>query len=124
MGAYVNSGYSSNNNVFCMAGIHSQAEDSPIGGVVTTKAFGNVDNDNSRVSGEFSSLCLTTGNIANNYTNNSFDATFPTYSFTATNCTAATRICWIPCCNQSEWRTPKNAHYYLYIDNIRVSIQK
>ena len=124
MGAYVNSGYSSNNNVFCMAGIHSQAEDSPIGGVVTTKAFGNVDNDNSRVSGQFSTLCLTTPNIANSYTNNSFDATFPTYSFTAANCTAATRLCWIPCCSQSTWMSSNNAHYYLYIDNIRVSIQK
>lgn len=122
MGAYVDSGYGSNNNVFCMAGTHSQSEDSPINGVVNTKAFGNVSNDTSRVAGQFSSLCLTTSNIANSYTNDSFGATFPTYSFTATGCTSATRLCWIPCCNQSTWITSNNAHYYLYFDNIRVSI--
>lgn len=122
MGAYVNSGYSSNNGVFCIAGIHSNDESNALSGVVSTSAFSNVSGDASRVSGEFSSVCLQTSNLSASYNNDSFNSSFPTYSFTANNCSSATRLCWIPCCEQSTYMTSNNAHYYLYIDNIRVSI--
>ena len=122
MGAYVNSGYSSNNGVFCMAGIHNNDENNALNGVVSTAAFSNVSGDASRVSGQFSSVCLQTSNLSASYNNDSFNSSFPTYSFTANNCSSATRLCWIPCCEQSTYITSNNAHYYLYIDNIRVSI--
>ena len=122
MGAYVNSGYSSNNGVFCIAGIHSNDESNALGGVVSTSVLSNVSGDVSRVSGEFSSVCLQTSNLSASYNNDSFNRSFPTYSFTANNCSSATRLCWIPCCEQSTYITSNNAHYYLYIDNVRVSI--
>ena len=122
MGAYVNSGYSSKNGVFCVAGIHSNAESTVLNGVVETTVFSSVSNDAGRVAGEFSSVCLQTGNLSNNYNNDSFGSTFPTYSYTANNCNSATRLCWFPCSEQSNWTSITNAHYYLYIDNIRVSI--
>ena len=122
MGAYVNSGYSSNNGVFCMAGIHNNDENNALNGVVNTAVVSNVSGDVSRVSGQFSSVCLQTSNLSANYNNDSFGSSFPTYSFTANNCSSATRLCWIPCCEQSTYITSNNAHYYLYIDNIRVSI--
>ena len=68
MGAYVNSGYSSKNGVFCVAGIHSNAESTILNGVVETTVFSSVSNDAGRVAGEFSSVCLQTGNLSNNYT--------------------------------------------------------
>lgn len=122
MGAYVNSGYSSNNGVFCIAGIHENDENSALNGVVNTEAFSNVDSDQNRVSGQFSSVCLQTSNLSASYNNDSFGSTFPTFSFTANSCSSATRLCWIPCCEQTTVVTSNNAHYYLYIDNIRVSI--
>ena len=122
MGAYVNSGYSSKNGVFCIAGIHSNDESNALGGVVSTSVLSNVSGDASRVSGEFSSVCLQTSNLSASYNNDSFNSSFPTYSFTANNCSSATRLCWIPCCEQSTYITSNNAHYYLYIDNVRVSI--
>lgn len=122
MGAYVNSGYSSSNGVFCIAGIHNNDESNALSGVVSTAVFSNVSGDVGRVSGEFSSVCLQTSNISASYNNDSFNSSFPTYSFTANNCSSATRLCWIPCCEQSTYITSNNAHYYLYIDNIRVSI--
>ena len=122
MGAYVNSGYSSNNGVFCIAGIHNNDESNALSGVVSTAYFSNVSGDASRVSGEFSSVCLQTSNLSASYNNDSFNSSFPTYSFTANNCSSATRLCWIPCCEQSTYITSNNAHYYLYIDNVRVSI--
>lgn len=122
MGAYVNSGYSSNNGVFCIAGIHNNDESNALSGVVSTAAFSNVSDDASRVSGEFSSVCLQTSDLSASYNNDSFGSSFPTYSFTANNCSSTTRLCWIPCCKQSNYVTANNAHYYLYIDNVRVSI--
>ncbi len=122
MGAYVNSGYGSNNDVFCIAGTHTKSTSSAINGVVNTQAFGNVSADTSRIPSQFSTVTLTTGTIPASFNDNSFGATFPTYSFTADNCTSATRFGWIPCCSQSTWVTSNNAHYYLYIDNIKVSI--
>ena len=122
MGAYANSGYGSKNDIFCMAGTHTSSEGSTLNGKVTTTVAGTEINDYNRIPGMFGSHCLTTGYLGNNYNNDSFGSTFPTHSFTASGCTSATRLCWIPCCVQETWFTAGNAHYYIYIDNIRVSI--
>ena len=122
MGTYIRSGYNKNNNVYCMAGIHTAAESSALNGKVTTKAFSSPENDTSRIPSMFESLCLNTGYISPQYGENSFDSSFPTYTFTANECSSATRLLWIPCTDQSDWVSITNGHYYLYIDNIRVSI--
>ena len=122
MGAYANSGYGKNNDIFCTAGVHTSSESSALDGIVTTTVAGTDINDYNRVPKMFSSVCLTTGYLGNNYNNDSFGSTYPTYSFTANGCNSATRFGWVPCCVQKEWVTANNAHYYIYIDNIRVSI--
>lgn len=122
MGAYVNSGYDSANDVFLIAGMHTNSESSALDGKVNTKAFSNVDDDASRIPSLFSAVTYQSGFIPNNYTNDSFNSTFPTYSFTADGCTSATRFCWVPCCVQGTFLTSQNAHYYLYFDNIKIQI--
>jgi hypothetical protein len=119
MGAYANSGYDKNNEIFCIAGTHSLPETSPINGKTDTTSSLN---DYDRIPGLFSSVCLTTGYIAQKCGDNSFGDTFDYYSFTANSCTSATRFGWVPCCVQKETFLANNAHYYIYIDNIRVSI--
>ena len=122
MGAYVNSGYDSNNEVFFIAGTHTNSESSTLDGKVDTKAFGNVSDDESRISGLFSSVAMRSGYIPADFTEDSFNSEFPTYSFIAAECTSATRFGWVPCCIQGTFLTSNNAHYYLYIDNIKVQI--
>ena len=122
MGAYVDSGYDSGNDVFLVAGTHTSSESSALDGVTDTKAFSSVDDDATRVVGVFNNVALKTGNIPNNFTNDSFNSEFPTYSFTVDGCGATTRLCWVPCCSQGTFLTPNNAHYYLYLDNIKVQI--
>lgn len=121
MGSYANSGYDNNNGVFCMAGVHSNS--GTPNGVQSRKAFGNVGDDVSRVSGQFSTVYLQSDHLTN-YTNDSFNTTFPTFTYTATGCTSSTRFCWIPCCVQSTWSSSTQAHYYIYLDNIKVKIVK
>lgn len=122
MGAYVNSDYSSANEVFCIAGIHSSSTNSALNGVVSTTYFSAAGDDNDRVKSVFSNVSYTSAYLAAGYNADSFSSTFPTHSFTQAGCTSSTRICWVPCCVQSHWTTSLNAHYYLYIDNIKVSI--
>ena len=122
MGAYVDSGYDSGNDVFLVAGTHTSSDSSALDGVTDTKAFSSVDDDATRVVGVFNNVALKTGNIPNNFTNDSFNSEFPTYSFTVDGCGATTRLCWVPCCSQGTFLTPNNAHYYLYFDNIKVQI--
>lgn len=121
MGAYANSGYSNNNEIFCMAGSHTASESSVLNGLEKTTVAGEEINDKERVPSMFTSLWLTTNYIDQNCNNDSFGSTFPTYSFTANGCSSATRFCFVPCCVQQNWGSG-NAHYYIYIDNIRVSI--
>lgn len=121
MGSYANSGYDNNNGVFCMAGVHSNS--GTPNGVQSRKGFGNVGDDVSRVSGQFSTVYLQSDHLTN-YTNDSFNTTFPTFTYTATGCTSSTRFCWIPCCVQSTWASATQAHYYIYLDNIKVKIVK
>ena len=122
MGGYISSGYSSNNSVYCIAGTHTKAEGSAINGLSTRKAFSSPGNDTSRIPSLLGSHCLTTSDLGSSYNIDSFGSSFPTYSFTASGCSSATRIAWFPCTNQNSWIDVTNAHYYLYIDNIRVSI--
>ena len=121
MGAYANSGYSKNNDIYCIAGMHTQPEDNALNGLTATTVAGTDINDDKRVPGMFSSVCLQTGYISQNCNNDSFGATLPTYTFTAYGCTSATRFGWAPCCIQQNWGSG-NAHYYIYLDNIKVSI--
>ena len=123
MGSYYNAWeYNKNHDIFCIAGSHTHPESSVLNGIEDTTVAGTEINDYNRVPKMFSSVWLTTGYIPVNYNNDSFGSTFPTYSFTATGCTSATRFGWVPCCVQTTWFTAGHAHYYLYIDNIRVSI--
>lgn len=122
MGAYVNSNYSSDNEIFCIAGIHNSSMGSALNGVVSTTFFSAAGDDKDRVKSVFSSVSYTSEYLAAGYNADSFGSTFPTHSFTQSGCTSSTRICWVPCCRQSHWTTSLNAHYYLYIDNIKVSI--
>lgn len=121
MGAYANSGYSKDNDIYCIAGMHTKSESSAINGLTKTTVAGTDIHDHERVPSMFNSVCLQTSYLPQNCDENSFGATLPTYSFTASGCTSATRFGWVPCCIQQNWGSG-NAHYYLYIDNIRISI--
>lgn len=122
MGAYANSGYKSNNDIFCISGIHTNSGN--INGVFDRGLFSNVKDDYSRVSGQFSTIGLQTDYLGSNFTNDSFNAKFPTFTYTVNGCTSSTRFCWIPCCKQSDYNSVTQAHYYIYLDNIKVKIVK
>ena len=125
MGTYIReNGFSHDSEIYCFAGTNTNAESSVLDGLIKTVAFGSPksDKDSSRVPTMFENLCLVTNHIAPQYGNDNFSSSFPTYTFTATNCSSATRLMWVPGTNQNEAGRPGNVHYYLYIDNIRVSI--
>ena len=121
MGAYADTGYDKNNDIFCVAGVHTKSENSVLNGDAKTIVAGQSINDKERAATYMSSVCLTTDYIPQNYNNNSFGSSFPTYSFTASGSNSATRLCWVPCSVQTN-TAGGNAHYYIYIDNIKVSI--
>ena len=108
--------------IYCFAGTHTAAESSPLNGWNETKAFGSPSNDASRIPSKLTNHCYSSGHIAPAYSDDSFGESFPTYSFTASGCTSETRFVWVPGTNNTTWSSIGNAHYYLYIDNIRVSI--
>lgn len=119
MGAYANSGYSDYNDIFCTVGMHTRPEGEVINGLTSTTSSLN---DYNRIPRLFNSVCLTTNYITQKCNDNSFGDTFDGYSFTADGCNSTTRFGWVPCCVQKETFIANNAHYYIYIDNIRVSI--
>ena len=119
MGAYANSGYSDYNDIFCTVGMHTKPEGEVINGLTSTTSSLN---DYNRIPRLFSSVCLTTNYITQKCNDNSFGDTFDGYSFTADGCNSTTRFGWVPCCVQKETFIANNAHYYIYIDNIKVSI--
>ena len=102
--------------------MHTTSESQVLDGITTETVAGVEINDYKRVPEMFSSVCLTTGYLPLNCGDDSFSATFSTYSFTATGCTKETRFGWVPCCIQDTWFSAGNAHYYIYLDNIKVSI--
>lgn len=108
--------------IYCFAGMHTEPESSALNGWNETKAFGSPSSDASRIPALLSTLCYSSGNIVQKYDDNSFSASFPTHSFTASGCTSATRFVWVPGTNNTTWSSIGNAHYYLYIDNIIISI--
>ena len=111
-----------NKEIYCFAGTHTESESSTLNGWNETKGFGSPSSDASRIPSKLTNHCYSSGNIAPQYDDNSFGASFPTYSFTASGCTSATRFVWVPGTNNTTWTSIGNAHYYLYIDNVRVSI--
>ncbi len=119
MGAYANSGYPDYNDIFCTVGMHTKPEGEVINGLSSTTSSLN---DYNRIPGLFDSVCLTTNYITQKCNDNSFGDTFDGYSFTADGCNSTTRFGWVPCCVQKETIIANNAHYYIYIDNIKVSI--
>lgn len=122
MGGYFNSGYSSGNSLHCVGGTHNNSASSAINGIATTKVFSDFANSSANVGKQFEKVSFDQSDIANSYTNDSFNTTYPTYSMTAEGCTSTTRFGWIPWTGQTSAALPNNAHYYLYFDNIKVSI--
>ena len=123
MGSYIRqSGYDHNSEIYCIAGTTTVSEASAINGWSERVAFGSPDNDLNRIPPMLEKHCWSSGHIAPKYGNDSFGDTFPTYSFTASGCTRATRMTLVPGTNQTQAWLMGNVHYYLYIDNIRVSI--
>ena len=123
MGSYIReSGYNHNSELYCIAGTTTASESSAINGWSERKVFDSPANDLNRIPPMLEKHCWSSGHIAPEYGNNSFGDSFPTYSFTASGCTRATRVTLVPGTNQDEFILMGNVHYYLYIDNIRVSI--
>ena len=108
--------------IYCFAGKHNEPESSILNGWNETKAFGSPSSDLTRIPSLLEGYFYNSGNIAQKFNNDSFGSTFPTYSFTASGCTSTTRFTWVPGTNNTTWSGIGNAHYYLYIDNIKVSI--
>lgn len=113
-GCYVPAGYNtddvSGKVTYCVAGTHTSDQGSAISG--TTQ--GNI-------SGQCTTM-FTSDYFANAYGNDSYDATFPTYSFTATGCGPSSRIAWFPATTRDTKHIAANCCYFIYIDNIRISI--
>ena len=59
-----------------------------------------------------------------NVSEDTFDCSYWAESVTLSGCSNNTRITWFPCTTQSSSVAGANCAYYIYIDNIRVSIQK
>ncbi len=123
MGSYIlESGYNHNSELYCIMGTNTKSESSVLNGWAKRVVGGAPNNDLSRIPPMLEKHCHSTDHIAPNYGNNSFGDSFPTFSFMADNCTSTTRLTWVPGTNQNQCWLMGNVHYYLYIDNIRVSI--
>ena len=104
---------SQNNVVTCNVGYHTQSESSKLNG----------DNQND-ITNNFTSV-QTFGPYKSEMGSNAFNSTnFPHrgMSFTVGGAGSATRICWWAMTSQETSAIARNNHYYLYIDNIKVSI--
>ncbi|MBR2326881.1 MAG: hypothetical protein IKA49_05965 [Alistipes sp.] len=123
LGCYINSDYGTDNGVtFFMIGTHTHATSSTLNGADETTALAwEVIDDKSNISKLYSSVVFTSGYLNGTFGSNSFGETFPTYDTTINSCTNSTRISWSVGTTKKSGEA-KNAHYYLYIDNIRVSI--
>lgn len=123
LGCYINSDYGTDNGVtFFMIGTHTHATSSVLNGANETTALAwEVIDDKSNISKLYSSVVFTSGYLNGAFGSNSFGETFPTYDTTINSCTNSTRISWSVGTTKKSGEA-KNAHYYLYIDNIRVSI--
>ena len=87
---------------------HTNSESSAING-----------SNQNNVSGVYSSPTF-----VSNMTENSFDCNYWQESVNLSGCTNQTRITWFPQTSQSSSVIGANCVYYIYIDNIKVSIAK
>lgn len=122
-GCYINSDYGTDNGVtFFMVGTHTQPISNALNGAdETTPLAWEVIDDKSNISKLYDSVAFTSGYLNGTYGGNSFDDTFPTHTVSIDNCTNSTRISWSVGTTKKSSEA-KNAHYYIYIDNIKVSI--
>lgn len=124
MGCYINSDYGTDDGVtFCMTGTHTKPTNTAIDGADETTAIMWVTiNDVTNISSLYDRVCFTSKYLNGEYAADDFDSTFDHYEFEAENCTSATRISWSAGTTKKTSAIGKNAHYYLYIDNIKVQI--
>lgn len=94
----------------CVAGTHTNSQNSKIDG----------QNQND-VAGQMTSA-YTSPYYVSQYGENSFGSTFPTSSFTASGAGKTTRVVWWANTTRADSKVAANCNYYLYIDNIKVSI--
>ena len=113
-GFYVPKGYnyddSGSTYSFFKIGTHTESESSKIDG----DTQGDIDRR--------CSVAHTSNNYASEFGASSFSSVFPTVSYNIGNCTSSTRIVWWPCTNRDTSHIAANCCYFMYIDNIRVSI--
>ena len=117
-GFYVPVGYSiwgsmddsNSNKSFFMLGTHTNSENSAIDG--TTQ--GNISSK--------CSVAYTSERFYSKFDGNAFGSSFPTMSYNISGCTPSTRIVWWSCTDQNSSAIGANSCYFMYIDNIRVSI--
>lgn len=113
-GFYVPKGYnyddSGSTYSFFKIGTHTESESSKI------------DGDNQGDIDGRCSVAHTSNNYASEFGASSFSSVFPTVSYNISNCTSSTRIVWWPCTNRNTSHIAANCCYFMYIDNIRVSI--
>ncbi len=123
MGCHINSDYGTDNGVtFCMVGTHTKPTSSVLDGAdETTPYIWEVIDDKANISDLYTSIAFTSGYLNGEYGGNDFSSTFPTYNTTIDNCTPSTRISWSVGTTKKSSEA-KNAHYYIYLDNIKVSI--
>lgn len=79
---------------------------------------------NGSTSTSISNSVYTSPYFANEYTDDSFDSTFPTYEFTVDNCSSGSRIAWWPRSTRTSGSGIGNSIFYIYIDNIKISIAR
>ncbi|MBE6212047.1 MAG: hypothetical protein E7129_02785 [Rikenellaceae bacterium] len=80
---------------------------------------------NSVLQGDINGVCTvihTSNTFASTLSSNSFGAEMPTYSVTIPTATASTRIVWFACTHRNSSHIAANCCYYMYLDNIKVSI--
>lgn len=67
-------------------------------------------------------LAYTSSAYTSAYTNDSYGSSFPTTTFTVEGVGNTTRVVWWATTSQSSSKIAANCAYYLYIDNIKISI--
>ena len=113
-GFYIPVGYnrddSGSTNAFFMIGRHTNSESSAIDGT-------NQNNIDSACT-----VAHTSTNYGSGFGDSSFSSIFPTVSYNISGCTPSTRIVWWACTQQDAAVIAANSCYYMYIDNIKISI--
>lgn len=112
--AYTPAGYNindtSNSVTYLQCGVHTDSVSSKTDGVSQDNISKNC------------TVAYTSPYFANTCDENSFGETFNSYSFTVDGCSNASRIVWWPSTTQSNRAIAANCCYFVYIDNIKISI--